>query len=184
MSEVSPWVDGLTIGQALRETARRHGGRPALVFPQFDYRRSYAQFDVEVDEVARALLGLGIGKGEQVALWATNWPQWVLLQFATARIGAVLVTVNPAYRAHELAYVVRQSDSAALFLIDKYRTSDYFAMVNEAVPELAGAERSRLQCKDYPHLRHVVSLTEAPPVGILGWRRFLELSRDVSAAQL
>src|SRR6185295_10657203 len=81
-----PWVDGLTIGRTLRETARRHPDRPALVFPQFDYRRTYAEFDSEVDATAKALLGLGIGKGEQVALWATNWPQWVLLQFGAARI--------------------------------------------------------------------------------------------------
>src|SRR5690242_6272143 len=146
--DARPWVDGLTIGQVLRETARRHPARPALVFRQFDYRRSYAEFDREVDDVARALIGLGIGKGEQVALWATNWPQWVLLQFATARIGAVLVTVNPAYRSHELAYVVRQSDAVALFLIDKYRTSDYFAMVHEAIPELAAAAPGKLQSRE------------------------------------
>src|SRR5262245_11339696 len=116
----APWVDGITIGRMLRETARRHPERPALVFPQFGERRTYAEFDREVDATAKALLALGIAKGEHVALWATNWPQWLLLQFATARIGAVLVTVNPAYRSHELAYVLRQSDAAALFLIDKF----------------------------------------------------------------
>src|SRR5262245_52070408 len=107
-----PWVDGITIGRMLRETAKRHPDRPALVFPQYDYRRTYAEFDGEVDTTAKALLGLGIGKGEHIALWATNRPQWVLLQFAVARIGAVLVNINPAYRAHELAYVLKQSDAA------------------------------------------------------------------------
>ena len=79
---------------------------------------------------------LGIQKGDHVAVWATNWPKWILLQFATARIGAVMVLINPAYRTSELAYVLKQSDAVALFLVDAFRTSDYFAMVSEAVPEL------------------------------------------------
>src|SRR5207302_5325408 len=126
----------------------------------------YSEFGRDVDEVARALTGAGIRKGEHVAVWATNWPQWVLLQFATARIGAVLVTVNPAYRSHELAYVIKQSDAAALFLIDKFRSSDYFVMLHEAIPELAGAPPGKLAAKDYPRLRHVVSLTDKPAGGM------------------
>src|SRR5260221_5925737 len=136
----APWVDGITIGQMLRDTARRHPERPALAFRQSDHRRTYAEFDNEVDQVARALLGLGIKKEEHVAVWATNCPQWVLLQFATARIGAVLVTVNPAYRGHEIAYVLQQSDTVPLFLIDKFRTADYFAMLQEVVPELGRSD--------------------------------------------
>ena len=85
-------------------------------------------------------MALGIGKGDHVAVWATNWPNWLLLQFATARIGAVMVLINPAYRTHELAYVLKQSDASALFLIDSFRTSDYFGMLNEAVPELAARQ--------------------------------------------
>jgi fatty-acyl-CoA synthase len=181
---VAPWVDGLTIGRVLRETARRHPGRPALVFPQFDCRRTYAEFDRAVDEAARALLGLGIQKGEHVALWATNWPQWVLLQFASARIGAVLVTVNPAYRAHELSYVVKQSDAVALFLIDKFRTSDYFAMVHEAVPELVGSCPGKLTSKNFPRLREFVALTSRPAAGMRSWDDFLALGRSVSDAAL
>src|SRR5262245_59980705 len=146
---IVPWVDGLTIGRTLRETARKHPGRPALVFPQLDCRRTWAEFDHEVDATARALLGLGIQKGEHVALWATNWPQWVLLQFAAARVGAVLVNINPAYRSHELSYVIKQSDAVALFLIDKFRNSDYFTMVREALPELAGAAPGKLGLREF-----------------------------------
>src|SRR5260370_2101548 len=160
MPETPPvWVDGITIGHMLRETARRHPARPALVFPQFQCRQTYAQFDRDVDAAAKALIGLGINKGEHVALWSTNWPQWVLLQFATARVGAVLVTVNPAYRSHELAYVLKQSDAVALFLIDKFRSSDYLAMVHEAVPELAGDLAGWLASRDYPRLPNLVPLT-------------------------
>ncbi|MFN0052797.1 MAG: AMP-binding protein [Planctomycetales bacterium] len=179
-----PWVDGLTIGAVLRRTASRNADRDALVFPQFALRQSWGEFDTQVDRVARALLGLGIGKGEHVALWATNWPQWVWLQFATARIGAVLVTVNPAYRSHELAYVLRQSDAKALFLIDRFKSSDYLAMVAEAVPELAAAGGAELQAPAYPHLRHVVSLAASQGTGMRGWEEFLALANDVFPAAL
>lgn len=185
MGEVSdPWVDGLTIGAVLRQTAARNPTRDALVFPQFDLRQNWREFDAAVDRAARALLALGIAKGEHVALWATNWPQWVVLQFATARIGAVLVTVNPAYRSHELAYVVKQSDAVTLFLIDKFKSSDYFAMVAEAVPELATVGSGALQSAEYPRLRHVISLTDAPAAGMRGWSEFLMLAERVTPAQL
>jgi fatty-acyl-CoA synthase len=180
----APWVDGLTIGRTLRETARKHPGRPALVFPQFDYRRTWVEFDGEVDATAKALLGLGIQKGEHIALWATNWPQWVLLQFAAARVGAVLVNINPAYRSHELSYVIKQSDAVALFLIDKFRNSDYFAMVRDAVPELAGAPPGKLTSKEFPRLREVVSLTNQPAAGMRSCDDFLALGRPISDAAL
>src|SRR5262245_33764046 len=119
----NPWVDGLTIGQVLAETARRHPDREALVFPQLGCRWTWRQFAEQVDAAARGLLALGIQTGEHVALWATNVPEWVLLQFATARIGAVLVNINPAYRPFELQYVLGQSDAVALFLVHQFRTS-------------------------------------------------------------
>lgn len=180
----SPWVDGLTIGDALRTTARRLPDHDALVFRQFTTRLRFAQFDAEVDRAARALIGLGIAKGEHVALWATNWPQWVVLQFATARMGAVLVNVNPAYRGHELAYVLKQSDAVALFLIDRFKTSDYYAMTAEAVPELSAAVGGLVKSPAYPRLRHVLSLTDAPAVGMFGWQQFLQLADRVTPAQL
>jgi fatty-acyl-CoA synthase len=180
----TPWVDGITIGQMLRETARRHADRPALVFRQFGYCRTYAEFDQEVDQVARALLGLGIRAGEHVALWATNWPQWVLLQFATARIGAVLVTINPAYRSHELAYVIKQSDAVALFAIDRFKASDYFAMLHEAIPELAAAHPGDLAAREYPRLRDVVALTDQAATGLRSWPEFLELADKISLTEL
>lgn len=186
-SPAAPWVDGLTIGEMLRQTARRFPDRLAHVFPQFQYRCTYCEFDERVDRVARSLLALGIEKGQHVALWATNWPQWVELQFATARIGAVLVTVNPAYRAHELAYVLKQSDATALFLIDKFKTSDYFAMLHEAVPELEKVSRTlgaSGTLQDFPKLRHVISLTEKPPAGITGWGEFLARGDRADTARL
>src|SRR5438045_8287534 len=136
----TPWVDGLTIGQVLATTASRYPDREALVFPQLSRRWTWRQFAADVDAAARGLLALGIKTGEHVALWATNVPEWVLLQFATARIGAVLVNINPAYRPFELQYVLKQSDAVALFLVDHFKTSNYFAMLAEVCPEIAKAK--------------------------------------------
>src|SRR5262249_21299625 len=116
----------------------------------------------DVRTAARALLALGVRRGEHVGVWSTNWPQWVVLQFATAEIGAVLVTINPAYRAHELAYVVKQADLVALFLTDCFKSSDYFALLAEATSD-----------ESFPMLRSVVSIRPAKSLGMLNWDEFL-----------
>lgn len=200
----SPWVDGLTIGQALSETARRRPEADAVVFtgapaggdssrpdtPGDAFRLSYRELNREVDRLARALIGLGVKKGEHVAVWATNRPRWVLLQYATARIGAVLVTVNPAYKSRELSYVLKQSDAAVLFLIDRFRRSDYFQTVAEAVPELAGASPGTgsvsrsLNAANFPKLRHVVSMASSADAGMWNWDDVLSLGNSIGDAAL
>ena len=97
-------------------------------------RYTYTEFRDEVDRVARGLMALGIQRGHHVGIWSTNYTEWVLTQFATAKIGAVMVNVNPAYRTHELAYVLEQSEANAMVLIGRFRNSDYVAMLNEVVP--------------------------------------------------
>src|SRR5262245_19292232 len=151
----TPWVEGLTIGQVLGETARRYQDREALVFPQLGRRWTWRQFATDVDAAARGLLALGISAGEHVALWAANVPEWVLLQFAAARIGAVLVNINPAYRPFELQYVLKQSDSVALFLVDQFKSSDYFAMLREVCPEIETAKDGMASSPQYPRLRRI-----------------------------
>jgi fatty-acyl-CoA synthase len=173
-----PWVDGLTIGQVLAETVARHGDHDAVVFPALGYRRNYREFHDDVLAAAQALRALGIGRGDHVALWATNVPQWVVLQFATAEIGAVLVTVNPAYRPFELRYVLRQSDAKALFLVDRFKTSDYFAMLAEVCPELATATPGSIAAAEFPELRWVVSLRGEPPAGAIYWDEMLRRGRE------
>jgi fatty-acyl-CoA synthase len=172
-----PWIEGLTIGQVLVRTARAFPDRDALVFPGLGVRFTFAEFLAEVDRAARGLVALGIGRGEHVAIWATNVPQWVILQFATARIGAVLVTINPAYRPFELEYVLRQSDAVALFLVDRFKSSDYFAMLAEVCPELATLEgRSSdgsLRSDRFPKLRSVVALKGETPRGAISWEAML-----------
>lgn len=179
-----PWVEGLTIGQVLQRTASRYPEQEAMVFPQLAQRWTWQQFSADVEGVARGLVALGIQRGEHVAVWATNVPQWVLLQFATARIGAVLVTVNPAYRPFELQYVLRQSDAVALFLVDRFKTSDYFAMLQEVCPEVSQAREGRLNCPAFPQLRTVVAMQGQPPQGVLTWEALVGAGREVSPEQV
>ena len=146
----------ITIGDLLDRQAARFGACDALVHVAHSVRYTYAEFRAECDRVAKGLIALGIQKGEHVAIWATNYPEWVVAQFATAKIGAVLVTVNPAYRTHELEYVLRQSDACALLLIDSFKTSDYLAMLHEVVPELRESAPGELRSAKLPHLRHVI----------------------------
>ncbi len=180
----TPWVDGLTMGQVLAQTVARHADREAVVFPQLGRRWTWRQFAADVDAAARGLLALGIQTGEHVALWATNVPEWVMLQFATARIGAVLVNINPAYRPFELQYVLNQSDSVALFLVDQFKTSDYFAMLSEVCPHIATAINGQVNSPQYPRLRRIVALKGKPPAGLLLWDQMVEQGRAIPPGKL
>jgi fatty-acyl-CoA synthase len=182
--QATPWVEGRTMPQVLRETARRYPQHDALVFPERDLRVSYADFARQVDEAARGLLALGIQHGQHVAIWATNVPEWVLLQFATARIGAVLVNINPAYRPFELKYVLNQSDSVALFLVARFKTSDYFAMLAEVYPELAQAQPGEAASAEFPRLKWIVALEDGAPAGGITWQEMLKRGQQVPASAL
>jgi fatty-acyl-CoA synthase len=180
----APWIDGITIGDALARTVARVGERDALVFPELGLCWSYRRFADEVARAARGLLAIGIQPGEHVAIWATNVPQWVVLQFATARIGAVLVTVNPAYRPFELNYVLKQSDAVALFLVDRFKTSNYFSMLGEVCPELATADPDALALTEFPQLRRVVAIKGGRPGGAITWDEMLARGEAIPAEQL
>jgi fatty-acyl-CoA synthase len=130
---------GETIGENLERAAERFPDRPALVSCHQGLRFTYAQLDAEVDRIARALLALGLKAGERLGVWAPNRAEWALVQYATAKIGVILVNINPAYRTHELAYALRQSGSRALVAASSFKTSDYRAMLGQVrgdLPEL------------------------------------------------
>ena len=110
-----------TIGNVLDQQTERFGDRDAFVHVETGDRYTYSQFRAEVDRVARGFMALGIQQGQHVAVWATNYTEWVLCQFATAKIGAVQVNVNPAYRTRELAYLLEQSEASALVMIGRFR---------------------------------------------------------------
>jgi fatty-acyl-CoA synthase len=122
---------GETIGANLERTVSRFGDREAVVSCHQGVRMTYAEFDEAVDRVASGLIAAGIAKGERVGIWSPNCVEWVLVQFATAKVGAILVNINPAYRTHELDYVLRQSGVKLLVSARAFKTSDYMAMVEE-----------------------------------------------------
>src|SRR6266568_9464649 len=126
---------GETIGANLRRVAAMFGGNEAVVDVPTGRRWSYRQFDADTDALARGLLGAGIQARDRVGIWAPNCAEWVLLQYATAKIGAILVNINPAYRTHELAYVLKQSGVRTLISATAFKTSDYLSMVDEVRTE-------------------------------------------------
>jgi len=133
---------GDTIGAHFERTAARFADRPALVSRHQDVRMTYAELDAAIDAVAGGLLRAGIGAGDRVGIWAPNCAEWILVQYATAKVGAILVNVNPAYRSHELEYVLRQSGVRLLFSASAFKTSDYAAVVEEVAGGLDELERT------------------------------------------
>ncbi|MFC8919154.1 AMP-binding protein [Streptomyces sp. NPDC057116] len=129
---------GDTIGADLARTVARHPGREALVDVPSGRRWTYAEFGAAVEELARGLMAAGVAKGDRVGIWAVNCPEWVLTQYATARIGAIMVNINPAYRAHELSYVLNQAGVSLLIASLAHRTSDYRALVEQVRAECPG----------------------------------------------
>ncbi|MGQ0837013.1 AMP-binding protein [Actinokineospora sp.] len=129
---------GDTIGHDLDRTVAAHGDRAALVDRESGRRWTYREFAAEVDAVAHGLLALGVGKGDRVGIWAPNCAEWTFTQYATAKIGAILVNINPAYRVHELQYVLNQAGIRTLVAAPSFKTSDYAAMIEEVRPNCAG----------------------------------------------
>ncbi|QGY39078.1 AMP-binding protein [Pseudodesulfovibrio cashew] len=148
----------ITLGQLLDETVANNPDTEAVVYVDRDFRLTYREFGELVDTVAKGLMALGVKKGEKVAVWANNVPYWVTLQFATAKIGAVMLTVNTHYRSHELKYLLENSETENLFLIGEYRDHDYLNTVYELIPELKVQERGRLKTNKFPKLKRVFYL--------------------------
>ena len=147
-----------TLGQILDETVARFPDQDALVYADRGYRQTWREFADTVDAFAKGLMALGVSKGEKVAVWATNVPYWVTLQFATAKIGAILITVNTNYREHELRYLLNHSECENIFLIDTLRDHAFVDTLYAIAPELRRQGRSQLRCAALPHLKRVCYL--------------------------
>jgi fatty-acyl-CoA synthase len=174
----------LTVGGLLDDMARRYPDNDALVYPERGLRYSYRQFNDVCRQVAKGLLAMGVKKGENLSIWAYNVPEWVVLQFATAKIGAVLVTVNTSYKSAELEYILNQSDSSTLFMVRSFKDSDYVRTVNDVVPELAGSRPGELQSPKLPFLKRVVFIGSDAPAGMLNYEQIVELGKGVSDERL
>ena len=179
-------IDGLTVGGLLDLVAERRPEDEALVYADRDLRYTYTEFKTVVENCARSLMALGLQRGDHVAVWGQNVPEWVTLQFATGKVGVVLVTINPAYKSHELKYVLEQSDAAALFLTEGVGDADFLQILQGAIPELAGADDGELSIEDLPFLKSVVLMGGDSPEGlpVIGFGEFLERGEEVSGEEL
>jgi fatty-acyl-CoA synthase len=174
---------GETIGQCLDRIAQTWPKHEALVSIHQETRFTYAQLNDLVNTAARALMALGVQRGDRVAIWSTNNFQWVITQYATAKIGAILVNINPAYQTHELEYVLEQSQCRVLLLIESFKSSHYVNMLYEACPDVKTAA-AEINSAHYPHLRNVIFIGDDAPTGMVAWDDFLALAESVRGDDL
>ena len=155
----------------------------AFRYTELDYTRTYPEFRDDVDNFARSLIAMGVKKGDHVAIWATNVPQWYITFWATTKIGAVLVTVNTAYKIHEAEYLLKQSDTHTLVMIDGFKDSDYISIMNEICPELKTSEPGRLISKRLPYLKNIITCGSKVD-GCYTWQEANELAKNVSYTEV
>ena len=155
----------------------------AFRYTELDYTRTYPEFRSDVDTFARALIAMGVRKGDHVAIWATNVPAWYITFWATTKIGAVLVTVNTAYKIHEAEYLLRQSDTHTLVMIDGYKDSDYVGIMKELCPELATCKPGKLESKKFPFLKNIITTDSRQP-GCYTWDEAVKLAEQVPYSEV
>ena len=146
-----------TIGRYFRDQVAVDPDHEFVVYPDRALRWTYKEFDERTDNLARGLLAIGMRPGDHLGVWARNIPDWLTFMYATAKIGVVMVTVNPVYKSHELDYVLKQSDMKALCVIDAYRDVDYLKIIRDLVPETLTQQRGYLESENYPFLKNIIS---------------------------
>ena len=172
------------VGELLMVLARDYPQHEALIYPDRGLRYDFSQLEWLARKIAKGLLELGIETGDRVALWAPNVPEWVVLQFALAKIGAVLVTVNTSLRAAEIEFLLKQSESSTLITVAGFRDVDYVQTIYDVIPELRGAEEGALHSMRLPFLRNVIYIGDEHPGGMIRYDSLLARSDKISDAQL
>ncbi len=172
-----------TIGELFDEITDLHPDDDAVVYPDRNYRQSWKELHDTVDRMAKGLMAMGVQKGEKVAIWATNVPHWVTLQFATAKIGAILLTININYKSSEIEYVLGQSEAENIFLIDGYRDTDYINTMYDLVPELRTRAREDLRSARFPFLKRVMFMGPEKHRGMFSMPEVMAMAVQVSDEQ-
>ncbi|KXS40584.1 MAG: fatty-acyl-CoA synthase [Methanolobus sp. T82-4] len=169
-----------TIGDFFEKQVKNDPDREFIIYPDRDLRFTYKEFDERVNMLAKGLLEIGIKKGDHVGIWATNVPDWLTFLFATAKIGVVLVTVNTAYRIHEVEYLMKQADLKALAIIDGFRDVSYIETIYELVPELKTQSRGNLKSEKFPHLKNAIFIGQEKHRGMYNTRELFLLGQQRS----
>jgi fatty-acyl-CoA synthase len=175
---------GLCIGEVLDASCDQHPDNDCLIVRHQGRRYSYRQFKAEVELAARGLLSLGVQKGDRIGTWSTNCTEWVITQFACAKIGAILVNINPLNRPFELEYVLCQSECQYLILAEGHRDIDYIATIQGICSELGSSAAGQLRSSKLPHLRAFIFLGSKPVRGMLSWFDLLIRGREIPLEQL
>lgn len=173
-----------TVGSLLESIAGRYPDNEALVYHERGLRYTYKEFNEVCNQVAKGLMRLGIKKGDNIAIWAYNVPEWVLLQFASAKIGAVLVTVNTSYKSAELEYILAQSDSTSLFMVGSFKDTNYVETLTGVVPELEVSEPGKLTSSKLPCLKNVIFIGSETPAGMLNFDSIIAMGKGVPDFEL
>lgn len=175
---------GQTIGVLFDSIVEQFPDNEALVVPFQNVRWTYRQLSEQVDACAKALLTKNIQKGDRVGIWAPNCSEWTVVQIATAKVGAILVNINPAYRLHELEYALQHSGCKMVITADRFKSSEYLNMINDLVPELKYSSPGKLHSQRFPDLRTVIHLSDEAVPGAWTWKEFLTLSNGNGMDQL
>ena len=180
---------GMTIDRYLRGVGERYPENEAAVSVEQQVRLTYRELDIEVDRLARGMKALGFGRGDRIGIWSTDNIEWILVQLASARLGAVLVNINPAYRVHELEHALQLARVEGLFLIPSFRSSDYVGMLRELAPELELGAADDLQLERLPELHRVVvyepaGIAVSPARGFTTWSEVLDRAEEISSREI
>ncbi|PIE20658.1 MAG: AMP-binding protein [Neptuniibacter caesariensis] len=175
---------GMTISDKFDEIARTYPENDALIVRHQDLRYTYAELQQKVNEAARAFLAIGVKRGDRVGMWSPNRAEWTITQFATAKVGAILVNINPAYRLHELEYAMNQSEAKFLVTADTFKSSNYTQMLFELAPELKNSAEGELNSEKLPHLKGIINLAEEKHAGMWRWADFVTMAEKVDISQL
>ncbi len=170
----------ITVGGLLEAVAKKYPDRLAFKFPGTGYERTWKEFNEETTRVAKGFLKMGIKKGDHVAIWANNCPEWVMTLFATAKIGAVLVTVNTSYKVFELEYLLRQSDSKCLVMIESFKDSNYLNTINELCPALKDCNPGELDNPMLPFLKNIVFVGQQNHEGMYNFNELYTMGDEIS----
>ena len=171
---------GSTIGEFFNHAVKLYADREAVVSIHQQVRLTYRQLAERVDNLAKAFIGAGFQKGDRIGIWSPNNVEWLITQYATAKAGLILVTINPAYRSHELAYVLKQSGCKGLILQNQFKSSNYEQMLCELCPDLRNVKPGKLVSNDYEQLTTIISINESTVTGIYSWDDFNHLATESS----
>lgn len=174
----------LTVGELLEEKVRLYPDQEAFVYPELGLRKTYQEFDDMVNQAAKGFMALGINKGEHIAIWSDNKPEWLVSQFATGKMGAVLVTVNTNYQAKELEYLLKQSDVTTLILAESFKQTSYIEVLREVCPEIDYHEKGKLEVKNLPYLKNIIVLSDEEYENMYNWQEVLDKADSIQDDQL